>query len=156
MILLNDLFPGECSHSYLCCLICKWYSLLGMEIPWFLHVHFLPLVSCLLEFEKCLSNLCASHTATKKRLYIQCKSLDLLLCCIENTGVQQGITWGFNPFYHYAAEKTRFLSFWKNQTLQPLDKYMQWASMHFEAWKKIQETTVEGKKKTQKQLRYLK
>lgn len=29
---------------------------------------------------------------------------------------------------------------------------MQWVSMHFEARKKIQETTVEGKKKPQKQL----
>lgn len=79
------------------------------------HAHFLPLVSCLVKFEKFWSNLCALHTG-KKRIYIQHKLLDLLLCCIKNTGVQQRIKWGFSPFYHYSTEKQDFKVLKKTDT----------------------------------------
>ena len=90
-----------------------------MEIMYrFLHLHFLPLVSCVLQFEKCWPNLCALHT-DKKRFYLQCKLLILFWCCIKKPGKQQGTKWGFNPFYHYSTEQARFCKVLKkNQTLR--------------------------------------
>lgn len=127
-MLFNNLFPSKCSHSYLCLLSCNWYTLLGVEITYrFLHAHFLPIVSCFLQFETCWSNLCALHT-DKKSFHLQSKLLVLFLCHIKKPGKQQGIKWGFNPFYHYSTEQTRFckllkkkptLSHWTNICSEP-------------------------------------
>lgn len=96
-----------------------------MQISWFLHARFLPLVSCFLQFKKCWSNLCALHRE-KKKFYLQCKLLVLFFCHIKKTlGNSKKQNRDLIPSTIIRYSKQDFANFWKKQDTWLLDKCMQ-------------------------------
>lgn len=96
--------------------------------------------------------MCLAHR--QKRFYLQCKLLVLLLCCIKKKkGNQQGTKWGFNPFYHYLTEQTRFCKVLEKTTRSAIGQIY---AVILNALRSMEENTTDfsgrGGKEPEKQL----